>query len=71
MQFVTENSSLIDLYNTNENKKIANVCNKIFLGIPLDNTLPWKTQIDSMIPKLSSACFLIRAVRPFFCPKNH
>jgi hypothetical protein len=71
MQFVTKNSSLIDLYNTNEKKKIANICNTIFLGIPLDNTLIWKAHIDSVIPKLSSACFLIRAVRPLFCPKNH
>ena len=58
MQFVTKNSSLIDLYITHENKKIANICNKKFLGVTLDNTLTWKTNIDMIIPKLSTAFFL-------------
>ena len=39
MQFVTKNSSLIDLYITHENKKIPNICNTKFLGITLDNTV--------------------------------
>ena len=65
MQFVTKNSSLIDLYITHENKKVADICNTKFIGITQDNTLTWKTHIDKIIPKLSSACFAIRAVRPF------
>jgi hypothetical protein len=51
MQFVTKNSSLIDFYITCGNKKIANICNTKFLGLTLDNTLSWKTHIDTIIPK--------------------
>ena len=70
MQFVTKNSSLIDLYITHENKKIANIFNTKFLGITQDNTLTWNPHIDTFIPKFSSACIAIRAVR-LSCPKNH
>jgi len=59
MQFVTKSSSLIDLYITHENKKIANICNKKFLRITLDNTLTWKTNIDMIIPKLGTAFFYV------------
>jgi hypothetical protein len=58
MQFVTKNNSLIDFNITHGNKKIANICNTKFLGLTLDNTLSWKTHIDSIIPKLSSASFV-------------
>jgi len=64
VQFLIKNSSLIDLYITRENKKIANICNTKFLGITLDNTLTWKTKTDMIIQKLSTACFTIRRVRP-------
>ena len=46
-------------------RKITNICNTKFLGITLDNTLPWGTHINMIIPKLSSACFAISAVRHF------
>jgi hypothetical protein len=52
------------------NKKIANTCNTKFLGITLDNTLSWKTHIDTIIPKLSSACFVIRSVKPFLSQES-
>ena len=45
-------------------RKIANIFNTKFLGITLDNTLPWRTHINMIIPKMSSTCFAIRAVRP-------
>jgi hypothetical protein len=47
------------------NKKIANVCNTKFLGLTLDNTLCWRTHIDTIVPKLSSASFALRVVKPF------
>jgi hypothetical protein len=65
MQFVTKDSSWIDLNITHGNKKMANIHNTKFLGITLDNTLCWKTHIDTIIPKLSSACFASRTVKPF------
>ena len=64
-QYVTKNSSLFNVYITYKTKKIANICNTKFLGITLDNTLTWRTHTDTIILKLSSACFMIRAVRYF------
>ena len=65
MQFVIKNSSLIDFNIMRGNKKIVNICNTKFLGLTLDNTLSWKTHIDTIIPKLSSASFAMRLVKPF------
>jgi len=31
----------------------------------INNTLTWKTHIDKILPKLSSACFAMRSVKPF------
>ena len=47
------------------NKKIANTCTTKFLGLTLENMLSWKTHIDTNVPKLSSATFVIRTVKPF------
>jgi len=47
------------------NNKIVNVYNTKFLGLTLDNTLSWRTHISTIIPKLSSACFALRVVKPF------
>ena len=65
MQFVAKRSSLIDINIMHGNKKIANTCNTEFLRLTLDNILSWKTHIDTIIPKLSSASFVIRTVKPF------
>jgi hypothetical protein len=35
-----------------------------FLGLIVDNTLSWKPHIDHLINKLSTACYLIRSVKP-------
>jgi len=65
IQFVIKNSSSIDSNIMYGNKKIANVYNTKFLGLTLDNTLSWRTHIDTIIPKLGSASFALRAVKPF------
>jgi hypothetical protein len=65
MQFVTKNSSSADLNIMHENKKIPKVYNTKFLGLMLDNTLSWKTHIDTILHKLSSASFALRVVKLF------
>ena len=55
----------IDFNIIHGNKKIANVYNTKFLGLTLDNTLSWRIYIDTIIPKLSSASFALRVVKPF------
>jgi len=70
IHFVTKNSSSIDFNIIHGNKKIANVYNTKFLGLTLDNTLSWKTHTDTIIPKLSSASFALRVVKPFLSPDS-
>jgi hypothetical protein len=65
VQFVTKTSSLIDLHVMYKNKEIANTCNTKFLRLTFDNTFSWKNNIDTIVPKLSSDCFTVRAVKLF------
>ena len=70
MQFVTKNGSLINFNITYGNKKMADTCNTKFLELTLNNSLSWKTHIDTIVLKLSSVTFAIRAVK-ISCPRIH
>jgi hypothetical protein len=70
MQFVTKTSSLIDLRAICKIKEVANICNTKFLGLTLDNTFSWKNHIDTIVSKLSSACFVVSGLLSHFYPKN-
>jgi hypothetical protein len=48
-----------------DNKKISNSSHIKFLGINIVNRLSWKTHIDQLLPKLSSACYAIRTIKPY------
>ena len=65
MQFVNKNCPPFDLIIGQGNKKITNTCTTKFLGLTLENMLSWKTHIDTIVPKLSSATFAIRTVKPY------
>ena len=65
IHFVTKNNSSIDFNIIHENKKIANVYNTKFLGLTLDNIISWRIHIVTIIPKLSSASFILRVLKPF------
>ena len=65
IQFLTQNSSSVDLNIMHGSKKITNVYNTKFLGLTVDNTLSCRNHIDTIIPKLSSASFALRVVKPF------
>jgi hypothetical protein len=47
------------------NIEISNSAHIKFLGVNIVNTLSWKTNFDSLLPKLSSACYAIRALKPY------
>jgi hypothetical protein len=34
-----------------------------FLGLNINNTLTWKPHIETILPKLSSACFAMRSIK--------
>jgi hypothetical protein len=65
MQFVSKTSSLIEFHVMYKDKEITNTSNTKFLTLTLNNTFYWKNHIDTIVPKLSSACFTVRAVKPF------
>jgi hypothetical protein len=52
------------------NKFISVSTNTKFLGMITENMLSWKAHIDQLIPKLCSACYTIRTVKPFMCQEN-
>jgi hypothetical protein len=59
IHFVTENSMPIDMHIGYDKKIIPNVTYTKFLGLSVDNTLTWKTHLDLLINKLSTACYVI------------
>jgi hypothetical protein len=36
-----------------------------FLGIEIDKFLNWKTQVESLLPRLGKACYAIRIMKPY------
>jgi len=42
----------------------AKVSDLKFLGININNTLTWKSHIEIILPKLSSACYAMRSIKP-------
>jgi hypothetical protein len=53
----------VDLQIRYEDNLISNTYSTNFLGPTLDSTLSWKTHIDQLSSKLSSACYIIRFLR--------
>jgi hypothetical protein len=65
VKFNTKNAYDHDIKIVYDNMEIPNSSHIKFLGVNIVNTLSWKTHIDSILPKLSSACYAIRAIKPF------
>ena len=62
IQFINKNIGNPDIKTKLENKEIEPVKETKFLGLIIDEKLSWKEHINCMIPKLSSACYVIRTV---------
>jgi hypothetical protein len=65
IQFSSKNKNHLDINITHENGLIPKVNEIKFLGLHINNTLSWSTHIDNVLPKLSSACYAMRSVKPF------
>jgi hypothetical protein len=62
------NSPAIDMKIGYNNKKLipSVICTK-FLGLNIDSTSCWM-HTDHLTTKLSSACYVIRSIKPFMSP---
>jgi hypothetical protein len=49
---------------THQNRLLIGANNTKFLGLELDKNVNWKNHIQKTLPKLSSACYLIRWMYP-------
>jgi hypothetical protein len=70
MQFLTKTNQDINLRINLNNTQIERTLNTKFLGLIIDNTLPWKAHIDYILPKLSTACYAIRFLKSLISPNN-
>jgi len=65
MHFKTKNIQSIDISTCLDNNRISNNLYTKFLSLIVDNTLSWKPHRDHLINKLSTACYVIRSVKPY------
>ena len=65
MRFSTKINFIDDFGIKYKDKRVTSVETIKFLGLNLDNSLSWKKQVESIIPKLSTAIFAMRIVQPF------
>jgi hypothetical protein len=65
IQSMPKNSTSLDINIGLNNEFITNVSKTKFLGILIESMLSWKAHVQQLIPKLCSACYAIRAIRPF------
>jgi hypothetical protein len=65
IQFLSKSSNYLDININDENNCISKVNDTKFWGLYVNNTLSWKLHIDKILPKLCSACFAMRSVKPF------
>jgi len=66
IQFSSKSLNYLDINITYENNYITKVNGLKFLGLNIDNALSWKTHIDKILHKLSSACFAMTLVKSLF-----
>jgi hypothetical protein len=65
MQFYTENQKNFESSIALDGKFITKANHIKFLGLTIDDSMSWKTHVGVILPMLSSACFAIRAVKPY------
>jgi hypothetical protein len=65
LQFINKSPNYFDINITHRNNLIPKANCIKFLGLYINDTLTWKTHIDNILPKLCSACFAMRTVKPY------
>jgi hypothetical protein len=64
LQFITMYHDDHGMYNNISFKLPTNSECIQFLGLNVDNKLSWKNHINYLVIKLSSSCFIMRAIKP-------
>jgi hypothetical protein len=65
IHFITKNNQTTNMEIVCDDKLIPIVSHTKFLGINIDSTLSWTTHIEQLITKLSTACYIIRSIKPY------
>jgi hypothetical protein len=60
MKFTPSNRFNMAFQIMHQDKLLAEISHTKFLGLELDKNINWKTHIQKILPKLGSACHLIR-----------
>jgi hypothetical protein len=68
IHFSSKNLNVKDINITHENNFVTKVKDINFLGININNTLSWETHTEKIVPKLSSARFAMRTMKPYMSP---
>jgi len=63
LHFRTKNSLILDAKLEYNNKSLGTKLDTKFLGIIMDSTLQWKAHIDSLLMKISAACYALRSLK--------
>jgi len=61
---LTSNTNVTKLHLTYDNTQISNIEHSKFLGLIINNRLTWQNHIDLMTPKLNTAIYVIRSLKP-------
>jgi hypothetical protein len=64
MKFIGSNRQNKTFQITHQNRLLIGANNTKLLGLELDKNVNWKNHIQKTLPKLSSACYLIRRMYP-------
>ena len=64
IQFKTKNEPTLDINIICNDNVITALPNVNFLGIYIHNSINWSCHIEYIIPKLSSACYIMRSINP-------
>jgi len=69
IQFSSKNLNNYETHVSDGFNCISNINETEFLGININNTLSWNSHIERILPKLCSACFAMRSVKPLLSMK--
>ena len=70
LQFNMKNSEDYDLQLNYQDNYVKRSPHTKFLGLIIDDSLSWKVHTDQMMPKLNTACFLIRMIQAIMSPET-